>query len=81
MDSNYSEMMDAAGQEDSDHGLLFYRCYLCRHVISQWDIAADGFRACPKCGHSKLSPSNLTTWEKAVQIWKHPAVWRWDEKL
>ena len=63
---------------DSEGGLLFYRCYLCRNVISKWDIESQGFTSCPKCGHSKLSPSNLTAWEKTVQIWKHPAVWKWD---
>ncbi len=65
---------------DSEGGLLFYRCYLCRNVVSPWDMRAAGFDACPKCGHSKLSPSNLTFWEKVGQICRHPAVWRWGEE-
>ena len=65
--------------EESTEGLLFYRCYLCRSIISKWDI--DKHYKCPKCGHSKISPSNLTLWEKAIQVWKHPAVWRWGEDL
>jgi hypothetical protein len=61
----------------SDEGLLFYRCYLCRSVVSKWDV--EEHFACPKCGHTKVSPGNLTLWEKVVQIVKHPLLWRWDE--
>jgi DNA-directed RNA polymerase subunit RPC12/RpoP len=53
----------------------FYRCVLCRKAVSPWDIKRH--RGCPHCGHTRMSPTNLTLWEKAVQIMKHPAIWRW----
>ena len=61
----------------SDEGMLFYRCYLCRGIVSQWDV--NKYYSCPKCGHTKVSPANLTLWEKIVQIVKHPMVWKWHE--
>ena len=60
----------------SDEGLLFYRCYLCRAIFSKWDV--DKHFSCPKCGHTKVSPTNLTWREKIVQILKHPVVWKWE---
>jgi len=53
----------------------FYRCVLCRSVVSEWDIASH--QGCRKCGNSRISPSNLSLWEKLVQIIKHPMVWKW----
>ncbi len=61
----------------SDEGLLFYRCYLCHGIVSKWDV--DKHFACPKCGHAKVAPANLTCFEKLVQIIKHPMIWKWDE--
>lgn len=55
-------------------GRRFYRCLTCQGVVSEWDIAKGG---CPKCKGTKITPKNLTLWEKAVQLFKHPAVWRW----
>ena len=60
---------------DSEGGMMFYRCHLCNKVVSEWDL--DEHSACPNCGHSKISPTNLTLIEKFVQICKHPAVWKW----
>ena len=68
-------MNETHSDELTNDGLLFYRCYLCNHIVSKWDV--DKYRACPKCGHSKISPTNLTILEKVVQIFKHPAVWKW----
>jgi len=34
--------------------------------------------ACPKCGHAKISPTNLTFKEKVVAILKRPKVWQWE---
>jgi hypothetical protein len=59
-------------------GLPFYRCVLCRGVISPWDIY-QGNHQCPKCGGARMSPTNLTLWEKIVQIFKHPKLWAWHE--
>lgn len=53
----------------------FYRCVLCGTVVSQWDI--DEHRGCRKCGNSRIRPSNLSLWEKIVQILKHPKIWTW----
>ena len=60
---------------DNDKGLLFYRCVLCRSVVSQWDI--NEHHGCPTCGNPRVSPTALTLWEKIVQIVKHPKVWQW----
>ena len=57
--------------------LTFYRCMLCGGVVSQWDIRQT--HACPKCNNIRIRPSNLTIWEKIVQIAKHPKVWAWRE--
>ena len=78
MDSSF---LDRLAEEDQfrkdvdDHGMVFYRCYLCNKIINKWDI--EKHRSCPKCGHSKISPTNLSLWEKTVQICKHPAIWKW----
>jgi len=55
--------------------MTFYRCTLCRGVVSPWDIKKG---VCPKCGQARISPTNLTLWEKFIQICKHPKVWRWN---
>lgn len=59
-----------------DNGIKFYRCLLCHSVVSPWDIERE--HCCPKCGQTKVSPSNLSFLEKIVQIIKHPRVWKWD---
>jgi len=59
--------------------VMFYRCLLCRSVVSQWDIPAHN--GCHKCGGVRISPTNLSWWEKIAQIIKHPLVWRWNESI
>lgn len=59
-------------------GLMFYRCRLCHRVVSLWDIRK--YHACPYCRHATISPTNLTLWEKLVQIVKHPKVWEWKKQ-
>ena len=75
MDSSFLENL-AEDAELSSDGMLFYRCYLCNKILNKWDI--EKHKGCPKCGHGKISPTNLTTWEKIVQLVKHPAIWNWD---
>lgn len=58
-----------------NEGLIFYRCNLCNRVVSQWNLNSD--MACSHCGHARVSPTNLTWWEKLVQIVKHPKIWSW----
>jgi hypothetical protein len=60
-------------------GIPFYRCTLCRGVISLWDVYTEP-HTCPKCGGARMSPTNLSLWEKIVQVIKHPKLWRWNEK-
>jgi hypothetical protein len=60
-------------------GIPFYRCTLCHNVISLWDIY-KGSHNCPKCGGARITPTNLSLWEKIVQVMKHPKVWRWNEE-
>ena len=55
-------------------GRSFYRCLTCQGVVSEGDIQKGG---CPSCKGTKITPKNLTLWEKLVQILKHPALWRW----
>jgi len=55
--------------------MTFYRCVLCGSVVTKWDM--DKLHACPKCGQARITMTNLSLWEKIVQIAKHPAVWRW----
>lgn len=56
-------------------GLQFYRCILCGEPVSKWDI--HEYHGCPKCGNARIRPSDLSLWEKIVQMVKHPAVWKW----
>ena len=58
-----------------DDGVLFYRCELCKTVVSPWDIRQHF--SCPKCGQVRVRQTNLSLWEKLVQIAKHPKVWEW----
>lgn len=62
-------------EEINNDGLIFYRCNLCKRVVSIWDLKAH--LGCSYCGHARISPSNLTLWEKCKQIIKHPRVWEW----
>jgi len=59
----------------NESGTPFYRCLLCTGVISPWDIREH--YGCPKCGGTKMKPSNLSWWEQFVQIAKHPKLWTW----
>jgi len=61
----------------SEDGLQFYRCILCGSVVSPWDVKKH--HGCGKCGNARIRPSELSAWEKIVQICRHPAVWKWKE--
>lgn len=63
------------GFKEDDQGLPFYRCTLCHTVVSVWDIREK--KGCPKCSCNKIKPTDLSLEEKMVQIFKHPAIWRW----
>jgi hypothetical protein len=54
--------------------LVFYRCTLCAHVVSPWDLDKGG---CQHCGGVRIKPTNLSLWEKLIQIIKHPRIWEW----
>lgn len=64
-------------KEQAFEGLQFYRCTLCGTVVSRWDIKKH--QGCPKCGNTKIKTTDLGLFEKAVQILKHPALWRWED--
>ncbi len=74
----HSAALNEIELDNASEGLTFYRCFLCRRVVSKWDI--DKYFACPSCGHTKVSPSNLTLLEKLEQIIKHPLVWKWNDE-
>jgi hypothetical protein len=56
-------------------GTQFYRCMLCTTVVSPWDIRE--VHGCPKCAGTKVKPTNLSLFEKIVQILKHPNLRSW----
>jgi hypothetical protein len=56
-------------------GLEFYRCTLCHSVVSIWDIREKG--KCRTCSGVRIMPTDLSLWEKIVQIVKHPKIWEW----
>jgi predicted Zn-ribbon and HTH transcriptional regulator len=58
-------------------GIQFYRCTLCGTVVSPWDIQES--KGCPKCKNNKIIATELSVWEKIVQIYKHPKVWGWED--
>lgn len=58
--------------------LQFYRCLLCRRIVNIWDLRK--YKGCGYCGHARISPANLTLWEKIFQIVKHPKVWKWKQQ-
>jgi hypothetical protein len=60
-------------------GVRFYRCRLCQAVVSPWDIKTH--HGCPKCHHTRISPTALSFWEKMMQLIKHPAFWRWPDAV
>lgn len=60
---------------EEEKGMPFYRCILCGHVVSLWDIKES--KGCPKCKNTRIRPTDLSIWEKIVQIFKHPKVWTW----
>ena len=61
----------------NDEGLTFYRCCLCKRIVSMWDLKEH--HACANCGHARVQPCNLTIIEKLRQVLKHPKVWKWNE--
>lgn len=64
--------------KDSEQGISFYRCVLCGGIVNKWDIKES--QGCPKCANPRLKPTNLSLWEKFIQICKHPKVWAWNAK-
>jgi len=64
--------------EEDMEGLLFYRCNLCTGIVNKWDINES--KGCPKCGNPRIKPTNLSMWEKIVQVIKHPRIWEWNTK-
>ena len=63
--------------EPEGGGIQFYRCVLCRGVVSPWDIKE--LSGCPRCKNVRVVMSDLNLWEKIVQVFKHPKVWEWGE--
>lgn len=66
-------------ETNDQHALQFYRCTLCHRVVSLFDLREE--RGCKFCGCKKIAPTNLTLWEKLVQIIKHPKVWTWKDQM
>jgi hypothetical protein len=71
----FERMASAAKEFEASGGTMFYRCMLCAHVVSPWDIRER--HGCPKCAGTKIKPSNLSLLEKVLQVLKHPRVWAW----
>lgn len=62
-------------EEQDTEGTAFYRCTLCGSVVSPWDIKEH--KGCAKCANPRIKPTNLSLFEKLVQVVKHPKVWAW----
>jgi hypothetical protein len=60
-----------------NEGTAFYRCKMCRGVVSPWDIQEGGCRNF--CKGSEIVPTNLSLFEKLMQIIRHPKVWTWPQ--
>jgi hypothetical protein len=58
----------------TQEGVTFYRCTMCQSVVGPWDI--QEYHGC-KCGNNKVYETNLSLFEKIMQVLKHPNVWRW----
>jgi DNA-directed RNA polymerase subunit RPC12/RpoP len=58
-----------------NEGLQFYRCVLCGHIVTIWDVKAGN--GCAKCANRKIKPTNLSIWEMAKEIFRHPKIWTW----
>ncbi len=67
--------MAEEGFDQDSRGVEFYRCVLCSSIVSPWDI--EEHHGCGKCGGVKIKPTNLSLWEKIIQIILHPAFWKW----
>jgi hypothetical protein len=65
-------------ETNNKDALTFYRCSLCHRVVSLFDL--QKYKSCGYCGNPKISPTNLTLWEKFMQICKHPKVWEWNKQ-
>lgn len=57
--------------------IKFYRCMGCTAVVAPWDVKETG--GCRKCGGGRLRLTNLSWWEKLVQMIRRPAIWRWSD--
>ena len=77
MENHATGTVSTQGQEVEGGGMQFYRCILCGHVVSVWDIKAH--HGCPKCKNPRIKPSELSFWEKIVELVKHPQFWKWHE--
>jgi hypothetical protein len=53
-------------------GMSYFRCYLCRRPISPSDL--DKHHGCAHCGHTRVSPTSLTWFEKVVEVCRHPGI-------
>jgi len=58
-------------------GVGFYRCMVCATVNSPWELKKLG--SCRKCGATKVKATNLSFWEKVVQIVRRPMLWKWSD--
>jgi rubrerythrin len=73
--NGFEKMAQAAKEYESQGGTRFYRCMLCTHVVSPWDL--QDHHGCPKCAGTKVKPTNLSLFEKIGQLLRHPRIWTW----
>lgn len=64
-------------ENDSETGIMFYRCNLCGKALAPWVLSAA--RACPRCGHTRVRPTNLSWWEKTLMLMRYPRFWSWEQ--
>lgn len=67
------------GFDEESKGLNFFRCTMCGCVVSQWDIKKH--HGCKRCANPKIKPTELGFFEKLVQIFLHPMIWKWGKDV
>ncbi|MEJ2336567.1 MAG: hypothetical protein P8Y26_13195, partial [Gemmatimonadales bacterium] len=51
-------------------GVGFYRCLVCGKVCAPWDLPK--YHGCRKCGSVRLRTTNLSFFEKIIEIIRQP---------
>ena len=59
-------------------GAAYFRCLLCGRPVSPLDL--DQSHGCAHCGHTRIRPSDLTLWEKVLEVLRNPKILKYAGK-